>query len=117
MGELMKYVDLCIANEEDADKVFGIRADNTDVERGIVNHDSYKSVARQLSERFGCKMTAITLRTSISANDNDWAGMLYDSERGEFYFSPTYHIHIVDRVGAGDSLGGGLKYDLISGRG
>lgn len=114
MGELMKYVDLCIANEEDADKVFGIRAENTDVERGIVSHDAYKSVAAQLVARFGCEKVAITLRTSFSANDNDWAGMLYDSGADAYYFSPTYRIHIVDRVGGGDSFGGGLIYSLLS---
>lgn len=114
MGELMKYVDLCIANEEDADMVFGIKAENTDVDRGIVSHDAYRSVAAQLAERFGCEKIAITLRTSISANDNDWAGMLYDSKTDEYYFSPTYNIHIVDRVGGGDSFGGGLIYALLS---
>ncbi len=113
MGELMHYVDLCIANEEDADMVFGIRAENTDVERGIVSHEAYKSVAAQLAERFGCEKVAFTLRTSLSANDNDWAGMLYDSKTGVYCFSPTYHIHIVDRVGGGDSFGGGLIYSLL----
>jgi 2-dehydro-3-deoxygluconokinase len=113
MGELMKYVDLCIANEEDADRVFGIRAENTDVERGIVSHEAYKSVATQLAARFGCEKVAITLRTSLSANDNDWAGMLYDSRSDEYYFSTTYRIHIVDRVGGGDSFGGGLIYSLL----
>ncbi len=113
MGELMQYVDLCIANEEDADSVFGIKAENTDVERGIVNHDAYKSVAAMICERFGCEKAAITLRTSISANDNDWAGMLFDRKTNEYYLSPTYHIHIVDRVGGGDSFGGGLIYSLL----
>jgi len=110
MGELMKLVDVCIANEEDAEKVFGIKAENTDVEKGVVNHEGYKSVAKQLSDRFGFKRVAITLRTSISANDNIWAAMLYDKASNNYYFSKSYNIHIVDRVGGGDSFGAGLIY-------
>ena len=113
MGALMSYVDVCIANEEDAEKVFGIKAENTDVDAGVVNHEGYKSVAKQLSDRFGCKRVAITLRTSISANDNIWAAMLYDKAEGEYYFSRSYNIHIVDRVGGGDSFGGGLIYACL----
>ena len=108
MGELCKYVDVCIANEEDAADVFGIKAANTDVTSGKVNHEGYKDVAKQLADRFGFKKVAITLRSSISANDNDWAAMLY--ENGEYFFSKTYHMHIVDRVGGGDSFGAGLIY-------
>ena len=113
MGTLMSYVDVCIANEEDAEKVFGIKAENTDVDKGVVNHEGYKSVAKQLSDRFGCKRVAITLRTSISANDNIWAAMLYDKSENEYYFSRSYNIHIVDRVGGGDSFGGGLIYACL----
>ena len=114
MAELMPYVDVCIANEEDAKDVFGIEAVNTDVSSGKLDHAGYISVAEQLTERFGCKSVAITLRSSISANDNDWAGMLYTG--GQAYFSPTYHIHIVDRVGGGDSFGGGLIYAMLAGK-
>ena len=108
MGELCKYVDVCIANEEDASDVFGIKAANTDVTKGEVNHEGYKDVAKQLADRFGFSKVAITLRTSLSANDNLWAAMLY--EGGEYYFSKQYKMHIVDRVGGGDSFGGGLIY-------
>ena len=114
MGELMPYVNVCIANEEDAEKVFGIKAANTDVESGKVEHEAYKSVAKQLKDRFGFEKVAITLRSSISANDNDWAAMLYADD--EYYFSNTYHIHIVDRVGGGDSFGGGLIYAILAGK-
>ncbi len=113
MGELCKYVDVCIANEEDAADVFGIHAANTDVTKGEVNHDGYKDVARQLKDRFGFQYVAITLRSSISANDNDWAAMLFDGN--DFYFSKQYRMHIVDRVGGGDSFGGGLIYSILSG--
>ena len=103
MGELMQYVDVCIANEEDADKVFGIKPDHNDVDSGKLNREGYIDVAKKLSERFGCEKVAITLRESISANDNNWAAMLYDGEKA--YFSKKYAVHIVDRVGGGDSFG------------
>ncbi|MBQ8880974.1 MAG: sugar kinase [Oscillospiraceae bacterium] len=114
MAKLLPYVDVCIANEEDAKDVFGIESENTDITAGQLNHEGYISVAKQLQSRFGCKYVAITLRTSISANDNNWAGMLYDGEKA--YFSPTYPIHIVDRVGGGDSFGGGLIYGMLTGK-
>lgn len=113
MEELAQYVDVCIANEEDAADVFGIKAENTDVTRGEVNHDGYKQVAMKLIERFGFSHVAITLRTSISANDNNWAAMLCDGK--DFYFSRRYAMHIVDRVGGGDSFGGGLIYAMLHG--
>lgn len=113
MAELMPYVDVCIANEEDAADVFGIKAANTDVTKGEVNHEGYKDVAKQLKERFGFEYVAITLRGSISANDNDWAAMLYDGEN--YCFSKQYRMHIVDRVGGGDSFGGGLIYAMLNG--
>lgn len=111
MGELCKYVDVCIANEEDAADVFGIKAENTDVTKGEVNHEGYKAVAKQLSDKFSFSKVAITLRESISANDNNWSAMLYDCN--DFYFSKKYKMHIVDRVGGGDSFGGGLIYACI----
>ncbi len=112
MGELCKYVDVCIANEEDASDVFGINASGTDVTTGKVNHEGYKDVAKQLVERFGFNKVAITLRESLSANDNNWAGMLYDGS--DYYFSKKYLMHIVDRVGGGDSFGAGLIYSSLN---
>lgn len=113
MSQLMPYVDICIANEEDAKDVFGIAATDTDLNTGKLSHDGYISVAKQLTQRFGFEKVAITLRGSLSASDNNWAGMLYSN--GQASFSPTYRIHIVDRVGGGDSFGGGLIYALLSG--
>ena len=112
MGGLMQYVNVCIANEEDAYDVFGIKAADTDISSGKLSHDGYKSVAEQLAKRFGFEKVAITLRGSISASDNNWAGMLYDGT--EYYFSKNYTIHIVDRVGGGDSFGSGLIYSLVT---
>jgi 2-dehydro-3-deoxygluconokinase len=111
MSKLMKYVDVCIANEEDAEKVFGIKSDKTDVSSGQLDYDSYKYVASELVKRFGFKKVAITLRSSISACDNKWSAMIYNGEN--YFFSKEYLIHIVDRVGGGDSFGAGLIYSLI----
>lgn len=112
MTELCQYVDVCIANEEDAKDIFGIEAENTDIYGGKLNKEGYQFVAKQLKERFGFEKVAITLRSSISASDNDWAGMLYDGK--DFYYSKEYHLHIVDRVGGGDSFGAGLIYALVN---
>ena len=114
MTKLCEYVDVCISNEEDAKDVFGIEAANTDIYGGKLDKEGYKSVAKQLMDTFKFEKVAITLRSSISANDNDWAGMLYDGEN--YCFSKEYHLHIVDRVGGGDSFGGGLIYSLLSGK-
>ncbi|AOT69646.1 sugar kinase [Geosporobacter ferrireducens] len=113
MQELVHYVDVLIGNEEDADKVLGVKAANTDVAKGELDKTSYIDVARKLTERYGCQMIATTLRTSISASDNNWAGMLYTN--GKAYFSKEYKIHIVDRVGGGDSFASGLMYGLLNG--
>ena len=116
MAELVPYVDVLIANEADAADVFGIVGEGSDVESGKLNKEGYVSVAEQLVERFGVKKVAITLRTSLSAFDNLWAGMLYDAATKQACFSTEYKVHIVDRVGGGDSFGGGLIYALIAGK-
>lgn len=108
MSKLLPYVDVCIANEEDAEKVFGIKESETDVTSGQLHQEGYIEVAQQLTKRFGCKAIAITLRESISASDNNWAAMYYTDNQA--YFSKTYPVHIVDRVGGGDSFGAGLIY-------
>ena len=112
MSNVCLYVDYCIANEEDAKDVFGIEADNTDINTGRLDRNGYISVAKKLTEKFGFKGVAITLRESLSANDNNWSGMLYAN--GEAHFSKKYAMHIVDRVGGGDSFGGGLIYSLLN---
>ena len=114
MAKLAPYVDVCIANEEDAGDVFNIHATGTDITGGKLSHEGYISVAQQLTDRFGFAKVAITLRESISASDNNWAAMLYS--KGEACFSKKYPIHIVDRVGGGDSFGAGLIYGLKSGK-
>ncbi|MBT3232950.1 MAG: aldolase [Calditrichaeota bacterium] len=114
MSELMEYVDVCIGNEEDAEKTFGIRAKATDVDSGKLNEAGYHEVARRMVEKFGFEKVAITLRESISASDNNWSACLFNGN--EFMLSKKYPIHIVDRVGGGDSFSSGLVYAVISGK-
>lgn len=115
MGNLVQYVDICIANEEDADKVLGIKVPNNNVESAKLNRNGYEYVAREICERFGCKKVAFTLRESINASRNGWSGMIYDAA-GMVNFSMHYDIDIVDRVGGGDSFTGALIYSLITGK-
>jgi 2-dehydro-3-deoxygluconokinase len=111
MTQLLEYVDVCIANEEDAADVLGIKASNSDVTAGAISHEGYREVAAELFRRFGFKQVAITLRESISASDNNWAAMLFTG--GEYYFSRKYPVHLVDRVGGGDSFAAGLIYATL----
>lgn len=110
MEGLMEYVDVVIANEEDASDVFGITAP-ADVTGGKVEAAGYVGVAKELIRRFGLKYAAITLRGSISASDNRWSAVLVSGD-GSVYSAKEYLIHIVDRVGGGDSFGAGLIYGL-----
>ncbi|WP_302620224.1 sugar kinase [uncultured Oscillibacter sp.] len=114
MEQLCRYINICISNEEDAKDIFGIEAEDSDVHSGKLVQSGYQQVAEQLMQRFGFEKVAITLRSSISASDNGWAGMLYDGRK--FCFSKNYNLHIVDRVGGGDAFGGGLIYALLSGK-
>ena len=114
MSELMPYVDVCIANEEDADKVLGIKADNTDIENGELSIDGYKKVAAEICDIYGCKKVAITLRKSYSASRNGWSGLIYDNNTKECIHSTEYDIQIVDRVGGGDSFTAGVIYGMIN---
>lgn len=113
MTKLMKYVNVCIANEEDAQDVFGISAENTDINSGQLDKEGYQYVAKTLMDTFHFDKVAITLRGSVSASDNNWSAMLYDGR--DYHFANNYMIRIVDRVGGGDSFGGGLIYALLNG--
>ena len=113
MGGLMEFVDICIANEEDAESVFNIKG--AEVTSGQIDHGQYEDVARQLTGRFKFKQVAITLRESFSASHNGWSAMLYTD--GKSHFSSRYDISIVDRVGGGDSFGAGLIYAILRGDG
>jgi 2-dehydro-3-deoxygluconokinase len=124
MTEVLKHVDLVIANEEDAADVLGIHAADTNVSQGELNAAAYEHVAAEVARRFpSLSRVAITLRESLSADQNNWGGMLYDVRQGRAFFAPLdaegryspYAItDIVDRVGAGDSFAAGLLHALHS---
>lgn len=112
MEKLLEYVDVLIANEEDAADVLDIHASNTDIISGKLSKEGYIEVADKISKTYNINTVAITLRKSISASDNDWSALLF--RNGKAHFSKEYHIHIVDRVGGGDSFGAGLIYGLLN---
>lgn len=114
MPAMVELCDVILGNEEDAEKVFGIKPEGTDVSSGKVDSSEYQSVCRQLKKRFpGAEKIIITLRGSVSADHNTWSGILYNGN--EFFNAPVYQItHIVDRVGGGDSFMGGLIYGLLN---
>jgi 2-dehydro-3-deoxygluconokinase len=114
MSNLMPHVDFCIGNEEDAEKVFGIKAAGVEVAQALIDRDRYVDVARQLTERFGFKGVAITLRESFSASRNGWSGMYFHS--GHVCFSRRYEIDIVDRVGGGDAFAAGFIHAQAAGQ-
>lgn len=113
MGKLMEYVDVAIVNDYHCNKVFGIKPSGTEDTDEKFSKEKYEEIAYAFSKKFNIPVVAFTMRRSISANDNKWAGMLYQD--GVSYFSKEYLIHIVDRVGGGDSFSGGLIYALSSG--
>jgi 2-dehydro-3-deoxygluconokinase len=106
MSGLMPHVDYCVGNEEDAEKVFGIKAAGAEVTQGKLDRDRYVDVAAQLIERFGLQGVAITLRESHSATRNGWSGVY--SHGGHACFSRRYEIDVIDRVGAGDAFAAGF---------
>jgi 2-dehydro-3-deoxygluconokinase len=114
MTELVAGTDIVLGNEEDAEKVLGIKPEGIDVTSGHVEGAAYESVSRQIMERFPlCKKVITTLRGSVSANHNSWSGVLWNGE--QLFEAPTYQItHIVDRVGGGDSFMAGLIYGLLA---
>jgi 2-dehydro-3-deoxygluconokinase len=114
MPELVAGTDIILGNEEDAEKVLGIKPEGVDVTKGDVEGAAYESVSKQIMKQFPrCKKVITTLRGSINANHNSWSGVLWDGNK--LYEAPTYQItHIVDRVGGGDSFMGGLIYGLLN---
>lgn len=114
MPELVKDCDIAIGNEEDAEKVLGIKAPDIDVTSGNIDAEKYRYVVEEMRRKYpNLKKVAITLRGSISASHNTWSALLYDGN--EIYFGPQYNITpIVDRIGGGDSFMAGLIYGLIN---
>lgn len=113
MKDLMQYVDVCIGNEEDAEKCLGFKPEGSEVSSGKLNVEGYKTIFAQMKEQFGFKTVCTTLRESHSASDNGWSALIYNGE--EFYQSKHYEITpIIDRVGGGDSFSGGLIHGLLT---
>jgi 2-dehydro-3-deoxygluconokinase len=117
MGPLMRHVDLVIANEEDLQSVLGVHVPGTDVVSGQLNVEGFQEAAERVTRDFGPPMVAITLRESLSASDNGWSAVLWDSTTKTLHRSQRYDVRLVDRIGGGDSFAGGLIYGLVSGRG
>jgi 2-dehydro-3-deoxygluconokinase len=113
MTHLMQYVDVCIGNEEDAEKTLGFKPGKTDVAAGSLELAGYRDIFVQMREKFGFKLIATSVRESYSASDNGWSALIYDGQ--EFYHSKKYDVRIVDRVGGGDSFSAGLIYGLLEG--
>jgi 2-dehydro-3-deoxygluconokinase len=116
MGPLMRYVDVVIANEEDLQSVLGVKVPGTDVTSGQLNIDGFRQAAEQVTRDFGPPTVAVTLRESVSASDNGWSGLLWESTTGRLHHSQRYDVRLVDRIGGGDSFAGGLIYGLVTGR-
>jgi len=114
MNELVKFCDIAIGNEEDAEKILDIKAPSTDITSGKLEASNYRYVVEEIKKRYpNLKIVAITLRGSISASHNTWSAVLYDGNN--MYIGPQYDINpIVDRVGGGDSFMGGLIYGLLT---
>lgn len=117
MTNLMQYVDVCIGNEEDAEKVLGFKAKETDVTKGELNLAGYEDVFNQMADKFGFKYIISSLRQSYSASNNGWSACIMDGKTREFYHSRTYSVApIVDRVGGGDSFAAGVICGLLDGK-
>lgn len=116
MTNLMQYVDICIGNEEDAEKVLGFKPGNTDVTSGELELAGYKDIFEQMVKKFNFKYVISSLRESYSASDNGWSACIYDRDSKEFYHSRKYNVRIVDRVGGGDSFAGGVICGLLDGK-
>ncbi len=117
MTNLMQYVDVCIGNEEDAEKVLGFKPGKTDVTSGELELAGYQDIFLQMVEKFNFKYVISSLRESVSASDNGWSACIYSRDDKEFYHSKKYRISpIVDRVGGGDSFAGGVICGLLDGK-
>ncbi len=114
MTNLMQYVDVCIGNEEDAEKVLGFKPGKTDVTSGDLELAGYQDIFEQMIKKFNFKYVVSSLRESYSASDNGWSACIYDGKK--FYHSRKYNIRIVDRVGGGDAFAGGLICGLLDGK-
>lgn len=107
MQDLVKYVDVGIANEEDCQKSLGVSVD-VNVRTGELDTAKYEALSQKVLEIYpDMAMIAITLRESRSADTNGWSACIRDADG--FKRSRRYEItDIIDRVGGGDSFASGL---------
>lgn len=115
MRPMMPLVDLVMANEEDLQAVLGIAVPHADVTGGSLSVEGYREATARVAEEFGAKRVAVTLRESLSASDNVWSAVLFDAVTQAFHQSQRYTVHLVDRIGGGDSFAAGLIYGLVTG--
>ena len=116
MRPLMRDVDVVIANEEDLQSVLGVHVEGTDVTSGQLHVEGFRAAAEAVTREFWPSMVAITLRESVSASDNGWSAVLWESATGTLHHSQRYEVRLVDRIGGGDSFAAGLIYGLVTGR-
>jgi 2-dehydro-3-deoxygluconokinase len=116
MRPLMKDVDVVIANEEDLQSVLGIPVAGSDVTSGTLDVSGYREAAARVTRECGPAIVAVTLRESLTASDNGWSAVLWDAKAGVLHQSQRYMVHLVDRIGGGDSFSAGLIYAMVTGR-
>ncbi len=114
MDKMLRYVDVCVGNEEDSENALGLKVPDTNVENAVLHKEGYVKIAEEICRKYNINLIAFTMRKSYSANYNGWSGMIYDNHFKENYFSKEYNISIVDRVGAGDSFVAGLIYGIVN---
>jgi len=114
MTALLPYVNVLFGNEEDPIRIFGLTPKDSDVEKGRINVEAYRELAKSLAKQFGLEKVVITLRESISASENFWSAVLFDGQN--LYQGPRHHVRIVDRVGTGDAFAAGMIYSFLKGK-
>jgi 2-dehydro-3-deoxygluconokinase len=116
MRPLMRDTGVLIANEEDLQSVLGVRVAGADATSGTLDVAAYGRAAERVSREFGPAIVAVTLRESLSASENGWSAVLWDGQSGALHRSQRYVVHLVDRIGGGDSFAAGLIYSIATGR-
>lgn len=113
MPKIMRFVDVCIANEEDAEKALGIKARNTGISSGLLDKEEYQRIVEKICNTYGCKYVAVSLRKSFSANHNCWSGMFYEKRKRTIIFLNEYDIQVIDKLRAGDSFATVVIFGLL----
>ena len=115
MKTLLPYIDICIANDEDAPAGLGMTCVSGSLAHGIEERDTYIEMARQICAEYGCKMVASVVRDIQCVERSQWMGALYDAESDEYWFSPAHDVHVLEGVAGGDAFNAGLLHALLHG--